>query len=117
MLFTPTSESKMRVLKTCAQALFFVSSSAILNSYGDYRCKPISRPPLPAPRSPLPAPRSPLPCEERIHGLKVGYISQFNLQSVILAKKQFPLAHTIVLKLRINKKDTLREDISILAGS
>ena len=89
MLFTSTSESKERVLKTGAQALFFVSSSAILNSYGDYRCKPVSRPtfpvprfsfsvccsplsarrsplaarrsPLAAPRSPLPAPRSPLP--------------------------------------------------------
>ena len=56
-----TSESKERVLKTGAQALFFVSSSAILNSYGDYRWKPDSRPTFPAPRSPLPAPRSPLP--------------------------------------------------------
>ena len=56
MLFTPTSESKERVLKTGAQALFFVSSSAILNSYGDYRCKPVFRSPLPAPRSSFPDP-------------------------------------------------------------
>ena len=61
------------------------SSSAIVNSYGDYRCKPVSRSTFPVPRlpfhvsrstfpvprfifsvsrslrSPLPAPRSPLP--------------------------------------------------------
>ena len=68
MLFTPTSELKERVLKTGAQALFFVSSSAILNSYGDYRCKPVSRPTFPVPRfsfsvsrSPFPVPRSPFP--------------------------------------------------------
>ena len=60
-VLSPTSESKERVLKTGAQALFFVSSSAILNSYGDYRCKPDSRPTFPAPRSPLPAPCSLLP--------------------------------------------------------
>ena len=65
MLFTPTSELKERVLKTGAQALFFVSSSAILNSYGDYRCKPVSRPTFLVPRfsfsvsrSPFPVPRS-----------------------------------------------------------
>ena len=59
-VLSPTSESKERVLKTGAQALFFVSSSAILNSYGDYRCKPDSRPTFPAPRSPLPVLRSPI---------------------------------------------------------
>ena len=65
MLFTSTSESKERVLKTGAQALFFVSSSATLNSYGDYRCKPVSRPTFLVPRfsfsvsrSPFPVPRS-----------------------------------------------------------
>ena len=57
MLFTPTSESKERVLKTGAQALFFVSSSAILNSYGDYRCKPVSRPTFPVPRFSFSVPR------------------------------------------------------------
>ena len=61
MLFTSTSESKERVLKTGAQALFFVSSSAILNSYGDYRCKPVSRPTFPVPRFSFSVSRSPFP--------------------------------------------------------
>ena len=47
MLFTPTSELKERMLKTGAQALFFVLSSAILNTYVYYRCKPVSRSPFP----------------------------------------------------------------------
>ena len=51
MLFTPTSELKERMLKTGAQALFSVLSSAILNSYVDYRCKPVSRSSFPVPRS------------------------------------------------------------------
>ena len=57
MLFTPTSELKVRMLKTGAQVLFFVLSSAILNSYVDYRCKPVSRSPFPVPRSPFLVPR------------------------------------------------------------
>ena len=61
MLFTPTSELKERVLKTGAQALFFVSSSAILNSYGDYRCKPVSRPTFPVPRFSFSISYSPFP--------------------------------------------------------
>ena len=61
MLFTPTSELKERVLKTGAQALFFVSSSAILNSYGDYRCKPVSRPTFLVPRFSFSVSRSPFP--------------------------------------------------------
>ena len=60
MLFTPTSELKERMLKTGAQALFFVLSSAILNTYVYYRCKPVSRSPFPVPRSPFPVPRSPM---------------------------------------------------------
>ena len=47
MLFTPTSELKERMLKTGAQALFFVLSSAILNTYVYYRCKPVPRSPFP----------------------------------------------------------------------
>ena len=39
------------MLKTGAQALFSVLSSAILNSYVDYRCKPVSRSSFPVPRS------------------------------------------------------------------
>ena len=62
MLFTPTSELKERMLKTGAQALFFVLSSAILNSYVDYRCKPVSRSPFPVPRSPMLILVQNLPC-------------------------------------------------------
>ena len=51
MLFIPTSELKERMLKTGAQAPFSVLSSAILNSYVDYRCKPVSRFSFPVPRS------------------------------------------------------------------
>ena len=51
MLFIPTSELKERMLKTGAQAPFSVLSSAILNSYVDYRCKPVSRSSFPVPRS------------------------------------------------------------------
>ena len=54
MLFTPTSELKERMLKTGAQALFFVLSSAILKTYVYYRCKPVSRSPFPVPRSSFP---------------------------------------------------------------
>ena len=39
------------MLKTGAQAPFSVLSSAILNSYVDYRCKPVSRSSFPVPRS------------------------------------------------------------------
>ena len=60
-VLSPTSESKERVLKTGAQALFFVSSSAILNSYGDYRCKPVSRPTFPVPRFSFSISYSPFP--------------------------------------------------------
>ena len=62
MLFTPTSELKERMLKTGAQVLFFVLSSAILNSYVDYRCKPVSRSPFPVPRSPMLILVQNLPC-------------------------------------------------------
>ena len=51
MLSPPTSELKGCMLKTGAQALFSVLSSAILNSYVDYRCKPVSRSSFPVPRS------------------------------------------------------------------
>ena len=75
MPFTPTTEFKERVLKTGAQTLFSVSSSAIFNSYVDYRCTPVHCSPfsllpspfslLPSPfsllRSPFPVPRSPFP--------------------------------------------------------
>ena len=62
MLFTPTSELKERMLKTGAQALFFVLSSAILNTYVYYRCKPVSRSPFPVPRSPMLILVQNLPC-------------------------------------------------------
>ena len=75
MPFTPTTEFKERVLKTGAQTLFSVSSSAIFNSYVDYRCTPVHCSPFsllpspffvlrslfPVPRSPFPVPRSPFP--------------------------------------------------------
>ena len=40
---------------------FSAFSSAILNSYTDYRCALVPRLPFPVPRSPFPVPRSPFP--------------------------------------------------------
>ena len=45
----------------CSKLVLGPSSSAILNSYGDYRCKPVSRPMFPVPRFPFHVFRSTFP--------------------------------------------------------